>query len=117
MASEERVPSARDYWDRVEEVFAAALAAEASARTAVLDARCSTRTGLRAEVEALLAAHARGLASYWRTPRLLQSPEGRAAVVLEDDEEFVALIHLGEPVTQPVAKPRKPVGDYVTFLD
>jgi len=59
MASEERGPSARDYWDRVEEVFAAALAAEASARTAVLDARCSTRTGLRAEVEALLAAHAR----------------------------------------------------------
>jgi nitroreductase len=65
----------------------------------------------------LLAPHARGLASYWRTPRLLQSPEGRAAVGLEDDEEFVALIHLGEPVTRPVAKPRKPIDDYVIFLD
>ena len=65
----------------------------------------------------LLAAHARGLASYWRTPRLLQSPEGRAAVGLEPDEEFVALIHLGDPVNRPVAKPRKPIDDYVTFLD
>jgi nitroreductase len=63
----------------------------------------------------LLAAHARGLASYWRTPRLLQSPEGRAAVGLEDDEEFVALIHLGEPVTHPVAKPRKPLADSCGF--
>ena len=27
----------------------------------------------------LLAAHARGLASYWRTPALLETPEGRAA--------------------------------------
>jgi nitroreductase len=64
----------------------------------------------------LLAAHARGLAAYWRTPRLLQSPEGRAAVGLEDDEQFVALIHLGEPVTQPTAKPRRPIEDYVQFL-
>ena len=30
----------------------------------------------------LLAAHARGLASYWRTPALLETPEGRAAVGL-----------------------------------
>jgi nitroreductase len=64
----------------------------------------------------LLAAHARGLATYWRTPRLLQSAEGRAAIGLEDDEEFVALIHLGDPVTQPVAKPRKSVDEYVQFL-
>ena len=28
----------------------------------------------------LLAAHARGLASYWRTPALFETPEGRAAV-------------------------------------
>jgi nitroreductase len=64
----------------------------------------------------LLAAQARGLASYWRTPRLLRSPEGRAAVGLPDDEEFVALIHLGSPVDRPLAKPRKPPAEYVTFL-
>jgi nitroreductase len=64
----------------------------------------------------LLAAHARGLASYWRTPNLLQSTEGRAAVGLGDDEEFVALIHLGRPVTSPPAKDRTPVSEYVEVL-
>ena len=64
----------------------------------------------------LLGAHARGLASYWRTPRLLQGAEGRAAVGLEEDEEFVALIHLGTAVTNPAAKERKPLRDYVSFL-
>jgi nitroreductase len=65
----------------------------------------------------LLAAHARGLASYWRTPSILESPAGRAAVGLPDDEVFVALIHLGRPVTSPSAKERRPPTDYVVFLD
>src|SRR3954451_3592266 len=60
----------------------------------------------------LLAAHARGLASYWRTPRLLESPEGREAIRIGDDEQFVALIHLGRPVTTPNAKPRKQPDEY-----
>jgi nitroreductase len=64
----------------------------------------------------LLAAHARGLGSYWRTPRLLETPEGRAAVGLADDEQFVALIHLGHPVTSPPVKERKPPAEYVQFL-
>jgi nitroreductase len=64
----------------------------------------------------LLAAHARGLASYWRTPALLETPEGRAAVGLSDDEAFVALIHLGPPSTSPPAKERKPVDEYLEFL-
>jgi non-specific serine/threonine protein kinase/serine/threonine-protein kinase len=50
---------APEYWDRVEEVFAAALAAEVSARAAVLEAGCADSAELRAEVEALLAAHDR----------------------------------------------------------
>jgi nitroreductase len=65
----------------------------------------------------LLGAHARGLASYWRTPRVLQSREGQAAIGMAADEEFVGLIHLGPPVEQPVAKERRPVDDYVEFLD
>jgi nitroreductase len=64
----------------------------------------------------LLAATARGLASYWRTPKLLQSPDGRAAVGLPDDEAFVALIHLGSPVASRPAKDRKPPTEYVRFL-
>jgi nitroreductase len=65
----------------------------------------------------LLAAHARGLASYWRTPRVLQTREGQAAIGMAADEEFVALIHLGPPVDEPVARPRAPASTYVTFLD
>ena len=43
----------------------------------------------------LLAAHDRGLAGYWRTPGVLHTPEGRAALGIGDDERFVALVHLG----------------------
>jgi nitroreductase len=64
----------------------------------------------------LLAASARGYASYWRTPALLDTTGGRAAVGLGEDETFVALIHLGEPVTSPTAKPRRPVGEFTEFL-
>ncbi len=64
----------------------------------------------------LLGAHARGLASYWRTPKVLQMPEGRAAVGIEDDEQFVGLIHLGRPVSDPAPKPREPAEAYVDFL-
>jgi nitroreductase len=64
----------------------------------------------------LLAAHARGLASYWRTPALFETPAGRAAVGLADDEEFVALIHLGRPATAPAAKERRALGEYTEFL-
>ena len=64
----------------------------------------------------LLAAHSRGLASYWRTPALFETPAGRAAVGLGEDEEFVALIHLGALQPPPPEKQRSPVQDYVEFL-
>jgi nitroreductase len=65
----------------------------------------------------LLAAHARGLASYWRTPRVLQSRAGQQAIRMGEDEEFVALIHLGAPVDEPVSKGRQEPAEFVTFLD
>jgi nitroreductase len=55
----------------------------------------------------LLGAHARGLASYWRTPAVLREPEGRAAVGLADDEHVVSLIHLGPSVGDPPGKERE----------
>ena len=64
----------------------------------------------------LLAAHARGLASYWRTPALLETPAGRAAVGLGDDETFVALLHLGRPATVPPEKERREIREFVEFL-
>jgi nitroreductase len=65
----------------------------------------------------LLAARARGLASYWRTPRVLQSREGQAAVGMGADEQFVALLHLGTPVDDPPPRERRPPTEYVTFLE
>ena len=64
----------------------------------------------------LLAAHARGLAGYWRTPAVLRTPEGRAAVGIPDDERVLALIHLGQPRQEKRPPERAPSGDYVTYL-
>jgi nitroreductase len=64
----------------------------------------------------LLAASARGFASYWRTPKLLETPEGQAAVGMEENEQFIALIHLGHASGEPKAKEREPVASYTEFL-
>jgi nitroreductase len=64
----------------------------------------------------LLGAHARGLAGYWRTPEVLRTPEGRAAVGLGDDERFVGLIHLGRARQERQPPERAPSGDFVTYL-
>ncbi|MEV4421441.1 nitroreductase family protein [Patulibacter sp. NPDC049589] len=64
----------------------------------------------------LLAAHARGLAGYWRTPAVLLEPAGRAAVGLADDEVALGLVHLG-PLRQEVRVPeRRPVAEILEFL-
>jgi nitroreductase len=65
----------------------------------------------------LLAAHARGLAGYWRTPSVLLSDAGRAAVGLPEAERFVGLIHLGQPRAEVAPKEREPVERYVRYLD
>jgi nitroreductase len=64
----------------------------------------------------LLAAHARGLASYWRTPGLLRTPEGRAAVGFGDDERFVGIAYLGWPCSEPPAKERAPLAETLEYL-
>jgi nitroreductase len=64
----------------------------------------------------LLGAHAHGLVGYWRTPGVLRTPEGRAAVGLADNERFVALIYLGHPRQEQEPPERAPAGDYVTYL-
>jgi nitroreductase len=64
----------------------------------------------------LLAAHARGLAAYWRTPRVLRTKAGREAVGLPDGERFLGLIHLGTPRTEPPTPERAPLEHYRHFL-
>jgi nitroreductase len=65
----------------------------------------------------LLAAHGRGLAGYWRTPAVMRTAGGRAAVGLADDERFVSLLHLGLPVQAKEPPERAPLGAVVTYLD
>jgi nitroreductase len=64
----------------------------------------------------LLGAHARGLAGYWRTPEVLRSAEGRAAVGIPDEERVLGLIHLGPRRQDKEPPERLPTGEYVTFL-
>lgn len=65
----------------------------------------------------LLAAHARGLAGYWRTPAVLRTPEGLAAIGVGAGERLVGLLHLGRPVREPRPPARAPVERVVEFLD
>ena len=65
----------------------------------------------------LLAAHDRGLAGYWRTPGVLRTPEGRAALGIGDDERFVALVHLGPLREQRHIPERLPLDEVRIRLD
>jgi nitroreductase len=65
----------------------------------------------------LLAAHARGLAGYWRTPEALRTEEGRGAVGMVEGERFVGLIHLGQPVQDQRPPERAPAEQVVEFLE
>lgn len=64
----------------------------------------------------LLAATARGLASYWRTPGCFREPAVRDALGLDPREVVVALVHLGPPASAPPAKERAPVDEVFTAL-
>jgi len=65
----------------------------------------------------LLGAHARGLAGYWRTPGVLRTPKGRAALGIPDGERFVSLIHLGWPRQEKAPPEREPLEAVVGYLD
>jgi nitroreductase len=64
----------------------------------------------------LLAAHARGLGGYWRTPEVLRTAEGREAVAVPDDEHVLGLLHLGRPRQEKEPPGRAPSAEYVTYL-
>jgi nitroreductase len=65
----------------------------------------------------LLGAEARGLAAYWRTPGVLRTEPGRAAVELPEDERFVGLLHLGHARQEADVPEREPAEQYVSYLD
>jgi nitroreductase len=74
---------------------------------------CATACAIYA---VLLGAHARGLAAYWRTPRVLRTQAGRDAVGLPGGERFLGLIHLGTPRGEPPPPERAPLDAYRFYL-
>jgi len=64
----------------------------------------------------LLGAHAMGLASYWRTPGVLRTPEGRAACGIPDGERVLGLIHLGRGRGEKPAPERAPLDQIREYL-
>jgi nitroreductase len=65
----------------------------------------------------LLAGHARGLATYWRTPGVLRTAEGLEAVDVPENERFVGLLHLGTPVQEQRIAERAGAEACVTYLE
>jgi nitroreductase len=65
----------------------------------------------------LLAAHGRGLAGYWRTPEVLRTPGGRAALGIGEEEQVLGLLHLGSPRQEQRVPERAPVAEIATHLD
>jgi nitroreductase len=64
----------------------------------------------------LLAAHARGIGGYWRTPAVLRTPEGRAACGIPEGEAVLGLIHLGRARGERVVPERAPLDEVREFL-
>jgi len=64
----------------------------------------------------LLGAHAAGLAGYWRTVPLLDSPAGRQALDLAPAESPIGLLHLGRPRQEQRVPERAPVQAFVRAL-
>jgi nitroreductase len=66
----------------------------------------------------LLGAHDRGLGGYWRTPAVLRTPEGRAAVGIPEAEHVLGLVHLGHSKGPEKAPPeRQPLDAFRTYLE
>ena len=65
----------------------------------------------------MLAAHARGIATYWRTPEVMRTAAGRSAAGIEDGELVLGLLHLGHADREWEAPERMPARDVVEYLD
>jgi len=74
---------------------------------------CATACAIYA---VLLAAHARGLASYWRTPRVVRTRAGREALGIPDGERVLGVVHLGSPRSEPPVPEREELGSYLSYL-
>ncbi|MHB8242057.1 MAG: nitroreductase family protein [Solirubrobacteraceae bacterium] len=65
----------------------------------------------------LLGAHARGLAGYWRTVPLLDTPAGRQVLNISSSEAPVGVLYLGHPVQEQRVPERAPLQKILTYLE
>jgi nitroreductase len=93
-----------------------AVSATQTGEDAVRDEEDRYATAVAAYI-VLLAAHGRGLAGYWRTPAVLRTDAGRAAIGVGDDECVLGLLHLGPPRQERRPPEREPTEAVVTYLD
>jgi nitroreductase len=73
-------------------------------------------SGACAVYAVMLAAHARGIATYWRTPGVLRTRAGRAAAGVPDGEHVLGLLHLGYADREWEPPARSQAADLVTYL-
>jgi nitroreductase len=64
----------------------------------------------------LLAARARDLASYWRTPKALDLPAAHEILGLEQPAVVVGIVHLGAPAIPFPTPPRRSAGTVTRWL-
>jgi nitroreductase len=64
----------------------------------------------------LLGAVSLGLGTYVKTGALLEAPETRTALGLQEEERLVALVEVGEPAEVPDPKPRTPAAERTRWL-
>jgi nitroreductase len=65
----------------------------------------------------LLGAHACGLAGYWRTVGLLDTPAGCEALGLGAQETPLGILYLGHPVQEQRVPERAEVGEVISYLE
>jgi nitroreductase len=65
----------------------------------------------------LLAAHGRGLASYWRSVELLDDPRVREMMSITAQETPLGLLYLGDPVQEQRVPERAPLEQLVSYLE
>jgi nitroreductase len=63
----------------------------------------------------LLAAHDHGLGGMWRTGTMVDEPEVRQVLGLDDADAIVGFVYLGPPAVAPSARPRRPLTDVVEW--
>ena len=64
----------------------------------------------------MLAAHARGLANFWRTPGVMDKKQFRKVLDVPGDVRIVGVVHLGFPKDELPKVPTRPAAKFTHWL-